>query len=230
MNTGKRALLALGILGSVTAPGSAQAQGPGEPIVTDAATAPGVHFHDGFYLRLGTGFGSYSEGIRQSGEDKMTTVSGIASVTEFGIGGAVRPGLIFGGGVWTSTVLASARTVRGNAPPSEVIDSRGDFQLVGPFFDYYSNPSGGFHMQGAVGVANVRGMSVDSVNYDKDSISVGAGLMFGVGYDWWVSNQWSIGILGRMAVAVTGQDDKSDVRWYHAVGGTPSVLFVGTYN
>lgn len=230
MNTGTRALLALGILGSAAAVTPAHAQGPASPMIADVAQAPGVRFHDGFYLRLGTGFGSYSEGIRQSGEDKTTTVSGIANVTEIAIGGAVRPGLIFGGGVWTSSVLASARTVRGNAPPSEVIDSRGDFQLVGPFFDYYTNPAKGFHMQGAIGVANVRGMSVDSVNFDKDSISVGGGLMFGVGYDWWVSDQWSIGILGRMTAAVTGQEDKTDVRWYHAVGGTPSVLFVGTYN
>jgi hypothetical protein len=33
-----------------------------------------------------------------------------------------------------------------------------------------------------------------------------------------------------MTVGIAGQEDKSDVRWYHAVGGTPSVLFTGTYN
>jgi hypothetical protein len=198
--------------------------------LAQTAPAPGTHWHDGFYLRLGTGFGSYSEGIRQSGEDKQSTVSGIASVSEFAIGGAVRPGLILGGGVWGSTVLASDSTIRGNAPPGEVIEGRGDFSLVGPFFDYYRNPGGGLHIQGAIGLANVRGLNVDAANFDKDAISIGGGLMFGVGYDWWVSEQWSIGVLGRLAVGVTGQEDKSGVRWYHTVGGSPSILFVGTYN
>lgn len=222
-------LLGLGISSAFTFASAVQAQ-VAAPILTEAAPAPGTHWHDGFYLRLGTGFGSYSEAIRQSGEDKQTTVSGIASAGEFALGGAVRPGLIVGGGIWGSTVLASSRTIRGNTPPGEVVDGRGDFQIVGPFFDYYPDPAGGLHMQGGFGIANVRGVSVDSVNFDKDSISVGAGLMFGIGYDWWVSKEWSIGILGRLAVGVTGQEDKAGVRWYHAVGGTPSVLFTGTYN
>ncbi|HEY0707694.1 MAG TPA: hypothetical protein VGG33_12905 [Polyangia bacterium] len=229
MRTTRLSLL-LGMAGTMGVSAPVFAQPAADPTIAAPALPPGAHLHDGFYLRLGTGFGSYGEAIRQSGADKQTTVSGIANVTELAIGGAVRPGLIFGGGVWTSTVLASARTIRGTAPPPEVIDSRGDFQLVGPFFDYYMNPSGGFHMQGAFGVANVRGMSVETTNFDKDSISVGGGLMFGVGYDWWVSKEWSIGVLGRMTVGITGQDDKADVRWYHAVGGTPSVLFTGTYN
>ncbi|HEY0713879.1 MAG TPA: hypothetical protein VGF45_14460 [Polyangia bacterium] len=230
MKTSLLSLVTLGLGGSLLLATPAHAQTASVPTVAAPATPPGAHLHDGFYLRLGTGFGSYSEGIRQSGADKQTTVSGIANAFELAIGGAVRPGLIFGGGLWSSTVLASSRTVRGTAPPPEVIDSRGDFQLVGPFFDYYTNPRGGFHMQGAFGLANVRGWSTESANFDEDSISVGGGLMFGVGYDWWVSKEWSIGILGRMTVGITGQEDKADVRWYHAVGGTPSVLFTGTYN
>jgi hypothetical protein len=231
MKIEKLALIGFSILLPSALTPAAFAQNGGAPLnIVTVSEAPGVHLHDGFYLRLGMGFGSYSEAIRQEDADKQTTVSGIASVSEFALGGAVRPGLVFGGGVWTSTILASARTIRGNPPPGEVIDGRGDFQLVGPFFDYYPDPRGGLHMQGAIGIANVRGLSVDSVNFDKDSISVGGGVMFGVGYDWWVSNEWSVGVLGRLAVGVTGQEDKAGVRWYHAVGGTPSVLFTGTYN
>ena len=221
--------LALVLAVSVAFTTEAAAQGS-VPGVSQSAEKPGARLHNGFYLRLATGFGSYNESIRQSGADKDSTVTGIASAGEFALGGAVRPGLIFGGGVWSSSVLASDRTVRGNAPPSDVIDGRGDFSLVGPFFDYYFDPRKGLHMQGAVGIANVRGLSVDSGKFDKDSISVGGGLMFGFGYDWWVSDEWSLGVLGRLAIGFTGQEDDAGTRWYHVVGGTPSVLFTATYN
>jgi hypothetical protein len=227
---GLSALLCLGLLGSAL-PAVAEAPAPmPASMLVEPARLPGFHMHDGFYLRLGTGFGSYSEAIRQRGADQQTTVTGVASVSEFGIGGAVRPGLVFGGGVWSSTVLASARTVKGATPPGEVVDGRAEFSLVGPFFDYYVDPSRGLHIQSAFGLANVRGINLESASVDDDAVSVGAGLMFGVGYDWWVSDNWSIGVLGRVAVGVTGQKDRYGERWFHAVGGTPSVLFTGTYN
>lgn len=49
-------------------------------------------------------------------------------------------------------------------------------------------------------------------------------------YDWWVSDNWSLGILGRLTGAVTTQKDATGKRWYQTAGGTPSVLFTGTYN
>ncbi len=201
------------------------------PAVVQVAPNPGAHLHDGFYLRLATGFGAYNESIRQSGADLESTVSGIASAGEFALGGAVRPGLIFGGGIWSSGVLASDRSLRGTPPPADVIDGRGEFTLVGPFFDHYFDPAGGLHVQGAIGLATIRGLGIDSGRFDRNTLSVGGGVMFGFGYDWWASQEWSLGILGRLAVGYTGQeDDASGTRWYHAVGGTPSVLFTATYN
>src|SRR5437868_1442526 len=37
------------------------------------------HRHDGFYLRLSTGFGPYNESISQERQDPHTTVSGVAT-------------------------------------------------------------------------------------------------------------------------------------------------------
>ena len=54
--------------------------------------------------------------------------------------------------------------------------------------------------------------------------------MFGVGYEWWVSDQWSVGVLGRMALAWTTGKDTADVRWYHTIGASPSILFTATFN
>jgi hypothetical protein len=200
------------------------------PVVSAPASARGVHYHDGFYLRIATGFGAYSEGITQKGADQSTEVTGIASAGEIAVGGAIRPGLIIGGGAFNSGVLASDRTVRGATPPPEVIDSRGDFAIVGPFFDYYFEPSGGLHLQGAVGFVTLRGLSVGSGEFDRHSAAVGGGAMVGFGYEWWVSNQWSLGVLGRVMGGVATGTDSTDTRWNHVVGASPSVLFTATYN
>lgn len=221
---------ALALSGLLGFAGRADAQVAAAPVVFDVPANPGARLHDGFYLRLATGFGAYSEAIREAGASKQTTVAGVATVTELGIGGAIRPGLILGGGVWSSSVLASDRTTGGNTPPPEVVEGRGDFSLVGPFFDYYFDPRRGLHLQSAIGIANTRGVNLDSGNVDEDAISVGLGVMFGVGYEWWVSEEWSIGVLGRYALGATGQKDKAGTRWYHFVAGTPSVLFSATYN
>jgi hypothetical protein len=200
----------------------------GPPTVATAPAKPGAHLHDGFYLRLATGFGSYSETVRQAGQDQSTTVTGVATVGEWLVGGTVRPGLILGGGVFTANVLASDRTVSGATPPNEISGRQGTFTLVGPFFDYYFNPAKGAHVEASVGFATATGNGVTSS--DKDTVAVGGGALVGAGYEWWVSDNWSVGVLGRMAFAwVTGRDN-ADVRWYRSVGASPSVLFTATFN
>lgn len=211
---------------------TARAQSPSPPPAAISATAPaaGAHVHDGFYLRLGTGFGAYNESIRQNAADDDTQVTGIASVGEIALGGALRPGVIVGGGIFSCGVLASDRAVRGPAPPSEVIDSQGTFTIVGPFVDYYFDARRGLHLQGAIGFASLRGLRVESGEFDKDAIALGGGVMVGFGYEWWVSNEWSLGILGRITSGFATGKDATGVRWNHAVGASPSVLFTGTYN
>lgn len=229
----KRTQMVLTVLGMTTAalPAFANeptAQTPQTTQTTVQAQAParGAGVHDGFYLRLATGFGAYNEGIRRAGQDRETRVNGIATVGELAIGGAIRPGFILGGGVWSSTVLASDRTVRGTTPPAEVLDTRGEFSLIGPFVDYYPDATQGLHFQGAIGLANVRGFG----NGDDDPVALGGGLMLGIGYEWWVSEEWSLGVLGRLAVGAATGTDNTDKRWYHTVGATPSALFTATYN
>lgn len=197
---------------------------------TDEAARTGVHYHDGFYLRIGTGFGGYSEAITAEDADESTQVAGMASASELALGGAVRPGLVVGGGFWTSSVLASERTVDGMAPPDDVIGGSGNFTLVGPFVDWYFDPGRGLHLQGAVGFATVRGYDFPEAEDNPDAVSAGGGLMIGFGYDWWVSEQWSFGILGRIAGVVAVQEDEAGMQWTHAIGTSPSLLFTATYN
>jgi hypothetical protein len=223
--------LAVGIVSSVMATAAvAQTETNATPTVSTVPAKKGVHLHDGFYLRLAMGFGGYNEMVRQAGQDQMTHVTGIANAHEWLIGGAVRPGLIFGGGVFASNLLASDRSVSGATPPAGVADGQVTFSLVGPFFDYYFDPAKGLHVEAAVGIANLRGLNVVTNTFDRDAITVGGGAVIGLGYEWWVSDQWSMGVLGRMAMAWTTGKDNNGVRWYHTVGASPSVLFTATFN
>lgn len=191
---------------------------------------PTVHHHDGFYLRIGTGFGGYGESITAENADQSTTVSGMATVGEFALGGAIRPGFVIGGGFWTSTVAASERVTNGPMPPPEVLGGSGNYTLFGPFFDYWLKPTGGLHVQAAIGLATVRGWDLPNVQDNPGWVSFGGGAMVGLGYDWWVSEQWSFGVLGRITGIVAAQDDATDMRWTHTLGTSPSVLFTATYN
>jgi hypothetical protein len=115
-------------------------------------------------------------------------------------------------------------------PPAEILDEVNDFNVFGPFCDYYFNPGRGLHVQGSIGLATVRGLGITDARYDADGIALGGGVMIGFGYEWWVSEQWSFGVLGRFAVAVATSEDDSGVRWEHGVGASPSLLFTTTYN
>jgi hypothetical protein len=198
--------------------------------IAATAPAPGVHEHDGFYLRFGTGFGGYSETITAEDADEGSVVTGMANVGEFAIGWSVRPGWIVGVGAWSSSVLSSDEDVRGMEPPSEVLGGGGNFSFVGPFFDHYFHPQRGLHLQASAGFATVRGFDVPDAQDSGDEVSLGGGFMVGFGYEWWVSDQWSLGVLGRLAAVVAVQDDDTGMQWTHAIGTSPSVLFTATYD
>ncbi len=59
--------------------------------------------------------------------------------------------------------------------------------VVGPFLDWYPNPTSGFHLGGMFGVAAL------GLQGDDNEMSVGVGATLSAGYDFWVANQWSIG-------------------------------------
>jgi hypothetical protein len=190
----------------------------------------GPRVHDGFYLRLGAGFGGYHESVTRDGADESTLVTGVASAVEFALGWAVRPGLIIGGGWVSSHALASDVSVRGEMPPPEVVSGGAEVTLFGPFVDWYFDPRKGLHFQAAAGVAVAHGFGMQTTDFDDDAAAVGGGIAVGFGHDWWVADEWSFGILARIeALAAFGDDDRG-TRWNHSFGALPSLLFTATFN
>lgn len=205
------------------------------------AESRGAFEHDGVYVRLGLGFGAFSEGLSSAERDaddqsSQGVVSGVSSVGEIMVGGAVAPRLMLGGGVWSSTVLASDFTQTGGEDvPSELHEPE-HFTIVGPFADWYFGRdrgqlgSGGFHAQGGLGLAVLNGFHPMHSGDSQVRLAAGVGVMLGFGYEWWVHEQWGMGVLARLTAAGLVEDDSRDDLWYHGAATFPAVLFTATYN
>lgn len=194
---------------------------------------PDARRHDGFYLRAGVGFGGYHQYLEGDVSPEVKgRVSGIASLSEFALGGTISRGFVLGVGLYGAAVLASNYHPETNAAlPAEFVEEEFSFDVVGPFFDYYFDEHKGLHLQVALGFASYSGIGVDSTSYDEDQYKAfGGGVMVGFGHDWWVADQWSVGVLGRGMLGVVVGDDDAGNRWTHVISTSPSILFTVTYH
>ncbi len=203
------------------------------------ATAPdrGAHRHDGFYLRAASGFGAYDERANSQTADvyqgRLRIRSrGFAVASEFAMGGTPFEGLVIGGGVYSMTVYTSSVTFNKETAPAEDVgvESR-DFSVVGVFVDRYFVPTLGVHVQGALGIAQQLGLTVNSDPFDSDDYNpVGPGIMLGLGYEMWIAEQWSLGVLARFGGSVLFGKDTANVRWVHYIITNPTFLMTVTYH
>lgn len=178
-----------------------------------------AYVHDGFFLRLAPGFGWNSTSSESGGNTlKMSGVSGLFNIA---VGGAVAQDLILHldiSGVSTSDPKVE---LNGNEVSSNVSSS--STSMVGIGMTYYL-PSN-FYITGAVGMAESSNEAAGKT-YSTDT-GYGANVM--IGKEWWVSDEWGIGIAGQFLY--TNCPDKP------LAGATPDVestsfgiLLSATYN
>lgn len=186
--------IALAVSISTTAMAEEPASGYAPPAYPSKA---GAQTHDGFYLRMGLGLGYLSAKDKLEFSFGNTTSSGDATISgtgvsgEFALGGTVAPGLVLGGasqfGVFPKPKVSSGGQ-------SVTADNGVVLSSLGFLIDYYIDPKDGFHIQGLVGYATLQ--STNSSNNSKTPS--GLALSAGVGKEWWVGDEWSVGILGRV--------------------------------
>ncbi|HEU4408507.1 MAG TPA: hypothetical protein VFS43_24810 [Polyangiaceae bacterium] len=210
-------------------------------LAAGAARADRPRQHDSFYLRLGVGPGFVSDPakVEFGGLEGEATLTGVGAATEVALGGTVAPGLIVGGGIYSQLVVEP----RANDAEISVFGLSGEvddvtfesfsFHLLGPFVDYYVDPRRGFHLQGSVGLGllGVGDGEVDGNDNPalREHGSAGVGAMVGIGYDWWVSDRWSLGVLGRVSYAAMSGENDDEAEWSHRVLA-PALLFTATMN
>lgn len=174
-------------------PGNYQQPGVYEPPPPPPAGAdPSVHFHDGFYFRGSIGGGALGATISVDGLSDDIEVSGGAFSLDLMFGGTPADGLVIGGAYFFSQ--AQKPNVKVGSQEGESKNNF-NFGIIGPFVDWFFVPDGGFHAGLIVGgaVANV----TNNDGTEKSSSATGAGGGIFLGYDFWIGEQWSLGILGR---------------------------------
>jgi hypothetical protein len=80
----------------------------------------------------------------------------------------------------------------------------------GVLVDYYLSEQGGLHVLGALGFAQ---LSVNRPGGTESADPSGSLWALGAGYDWWVSDHGSVGVLGRVSNAtLTSQEASAEAR------------------
>jgi len=122
------------------------------------------------------------------------------------VGASPVPGLALGAGTFGVVGLApSGKLSAGSSGASFVPSGPRSFnlQVLGVFADYYPDARSGYHVQGAIGLAQLSAkQSANALTTDP----AGIGAAFGAGEDFWVNDQWCIGGLGRVLYAETSYD------------------------
>lgn len=197
----------------------------------------GAYVHDGFYLRIAGGFTGYDERLasdtRSSGEIGARS-RGIASSSDLAVGGTFAPGWVLGGGFFTADLLASTlrmRPTNSGAVPAELDPGLRDLVLIAPFLDYYPNPRSGFHVQAAPGVSLLTPRVFgDAATQQSKYLAVGGGLLLGTGYDFWVNEEWSLGVLWQFGIHILGGKDDAGNEWTHVITTSPALSVTLTYH
>ena len=195
----------------------------GMAIAGTAAADP--HTHDGFYFRGAAGFGyvSSSLSLNEPGLTlPSTTVSGIGAGFDAWFGGSPIPGLAIGGGLTGYDVPSPSVKSGGTSTSADVHMT---LSIVGLFGDYYFDPTKGLHLEALVGYG-VLGFEQNGSTSSNDPTGLALGL--GFGNDWWVSDEWSIGVLGRFIYAPLSYSAGGETAKFSTV--TPALMATFTYN
>ncbi len=183
--------------------------------------------HDGFYLRLAIGGGYARDSFKYSGifgADTEGSGEGSSGIFELMLGGTVAKGLVVGGG-WSVERVVNPKVEIEGADVSEDY-SLGTLFTFGPMIDWYPDPNSGFHLGGLIGVSALN--TKDRSGTDTESDAVGGGGEFFIGYEWWVADEWGVGVAARLfSASLIDEFVIGDVRHNWSSGG---VVFTGTFH
>lgn len=186
----------------------------GSLLAAGVARADGVHTHDGFYLRMGTGPSYMRASASGSGSD--VTVSGNGLELGVAVGGSVAENLSLFGEVASS--VSEAPTVEQDG--SERVASRNSASVggVGPRVAYYFMPLN-LYVSGTLMLSRYKSAATVS--------RLGPGVSLMVGKEWWVSDNWGLGVAGRLFGASAKDRRDGDLTWTMSSVG---IVFSATYN
>lgn len=146
-----------------------------------------AYVHDGFFLRVAPGFGWNTTSSESRGNE--IELSGVSGLFNLAIGGAVAQDLILHldvSGVRTSDPKVE---INGTEQAADVGSSSTSLLAIGMTYYFSSN----MYVTGAVGMAKSKKES-GGIEYTTDT---GYGVNAMIGKEWWVSDNWGVGVAGQ---------------------------------
>jgi hypothetical protein len=172
------------------------------------------------------GFVLFSAHVEDSlGPSKRSRIRAYGQSSELVVGTTVDPGIVVGMSVFTARLDPTFVENGVNVSPDD--DSvKETLARVGPIVDWYPNTSRGLHVQVAAGLALQ--VESDAKGEPIEPGAVGVAVAVGVGYEWFVSPQFSIGFLtrmngGRVTRTVHGRSE-------HTMWEAPEIALTYTYH
>ncbi|MGD8861605.1 MAG: hypothetical protein PVI30_16470 [Myxococcales bacterium] len=209
--------------------------GEPEPEIEEGDWDPWEHVpsrqkHEGFYLRLSIGLGwgrMSSEGHLLPDVDELDLTGGGLGMS-IGIGGALTDNLILHGDIYQATIFTPNVEVDG-VDYGDADELAEDFGIgdeariagLGVGLAYYFMPVN-IYVSGSVGFGQA---IFEDFRGDVDGSNLGLGLDVLVGKEWWVGNDWGLGVAGQFVYLSTDDDVLGDID-----ATAFNVLFSATYN
>jgi hypothetical protein len=184
------------------------------------APPPPEHLHDGFYLRLHLGGGA----THLSGADgfgNTVTASGGSGSFGVAIGGAIAPNFILFG---TLFGVGFSPTVKVGGVDAGLYNSSAALAGIGGGAAYYFEPVN-LYLSAALAFTSAEIDDTNSHPIYQTRDGIGVQLM--VGKEWWISQDWGIGVAGEFIGASMKDKNDSSVTWS---ADAFSILFSATYN
>jgi hypothetical protein len=190
----------------------ASSEGAGRP----PAPAPAPpRTRDGFFARLSLGAGYFAAASGASQDRRI--FSGAPISMEADLGGTPAPWLGLGGAYTRDAILGISsddEVIDGDEPKLD--DLSFQLETLSFFASLYSDPASPFYGFASFGYGVIHVRSSDdgpelplfSLFGDGDGVDpTGYAFTLGGGYDWWLSDTWTIGVSGRLLGARLSTDD-----------------------
>lgn len=180
------------------------------------------HTHDGFFLNLALGFGGQGFDYKAKGGNGTLDADGSSMELDWKIGGRVSENLILHATICGVRGLTGVEaTYNGKTRTYDESSEQMNLYAIGTTYYLSSN----IFLSGSIGIA---GFVVDAESDgDVDGASkAGFGFQVAVGKEWWISDNWGIGI--EAALVYGSADDKNDAG--EMSGLALNVMFSATFN
>jgi hypothetical protein len=186
---------------------------------TGAAHAQGVRQHEGFHLHLDLGGGGIRSEASEGGND--AEFSGGAATFSVAVGYNVAPNFVVAGSLWS--LAATDPDFELNGVKTSTNDVTLGVTGIGVNLTYYFMPINIY--LSATPSITVASLEVGNTKFETDA---GFGIRLAAGKEWWVSDNWALGLNLQYAYSSNEEDEAVDpATWKTNFFG---VAFSATYD